>query len=140
MTNSQYLQVLRSIDKFDKIGRDGVVALLQKPVDEFGANLDPVRAELVGMYLDTTGATNEETLDNIGAFFKRAARVRTRLDLMVMLEEAVEPGGKTKWDRLLAMPTNEDQTWNDGGRPANIAWALDDMVLALTKQKAAGEI
>lgn len=131
MTNPQYLQVLRSIDKFDKIGRDGVVALLQKPVEEFGANLDPIRAELIGMFLDTRGDTNEETLNNISLFFKHAGRVRTRLDLMVMLEEAVEPDGKTKWDHLLAMRANEDQTWSNGGRPANIAWALDDMVKVL---------
>lgn len=131
MTDPQYMQVLRSIDKFDKIGRDGVVALLQKPLEEFGANLDPVRAELVGMFLDTTGATNEETINNISAFFAHAGRVRTRLDLMVMLEEGVEPDGKTKWDRLLAKRANEDQTWSNGGRPANIAWALDDMVSVL---------
>lgn len=127
----RHLQVLRTIDKFDKIGRDGVVALLQKPVEEFGAGLDPVRAELVGLFLDTKGATNEETLNNMRAFFKHAGLVRTRLDLMVMLEEAVEADGTTKWDRLLALRANEDQTWSDGGRPANIAWALDDMVLVL---------
>ena len=131
MTLDQRLQVMRSIDKFDKIGRDGVVELLQKPDDEFGANLDPVRAELVGMFLDTKGETNEEAFVNLSKFFMQSSRVRTRLDLMCVLDEAVEPDGRTKWDRLLSMPTTEDQTWRDGCRPANIAWALDDMVNSL---------
>lgn len=131
MIEEQRLQILRSIDKFDRIGRDGVVALLQKPAEEFGASLDPVSAGLVGLFLDTTGATNEETLNNIRTFFARLGRVRCRVDLMVAMEEQVEADGKTKWDRLLAMRANADETWNDGGRPANIGWALDDIVAAL---------
>lgn len=125
--DQRYLQVLRSIDKFDKIGREGVVELLQKPVEEFGADLDPVRAGLIGQFLDVRGKMNEETLSNMEAFFTHAGKVRRRLDLMVFLEETVGPDGKTKWDQLLEMRPNRDDTWSDGGRPANIAYALDDI-------------
>ena len=59
MTTETELQALRCIDKFDKIGRDGVVELLQKPPEEFGANLDPVSAGVIGLLLDTAGKTNE---------------------------------------------------------------------------------
>lgn len=134
--NARYLQALRSIDKFDKIGRGGVVELLQKPEEEFGANLDPVQAELIGMFLDVNGATNEETLNNMAEFFQHAGRIRTRVDLMVLLDSSEDASGKTKWDHLLAMRTNEDQTWRDGARPANVAWALDDMVKALISMRA----
>lgn len=129
--NDRYLQVLRSIDKFDKIGRDGVLSLLQKPVEEFGANLDPVSAGIVGLFLDTSGETNDQTISNMMEFFKHASKVRCRLEVMAVLEESIEDDGKTAWDRLLAMRTNADETWNNDGRPANIAWALDDMVIAL---------
>lgn len=135
LNNEQKLQTLRTIDKFDKIGRDGVVDLLQKDTDEFGANLDPVSAGLIGLFLDTDGATNEETLDNVKKFFKHAGRVRSRLQLMIALEETVDSDGKTKWDRLLEMQPNDDESWNDGGRPANIAWALDDMVEVMASRR-----
>ena len=125
------LQTLRTIDKFDKIGRDGVVELLQKPLEEFGANLDPIQAELIGIFLDTPGATDEEKINNIGEFFKLAKRVRCRIDLMVLMEEQVNADGKTMWDKLIAMRCNADQTWEHGGRPENIAWALDDIINAL---------
>ena len=127
------IQVLRTIDKLDKIGRDGVVDLLQKPVSEFGADLDPVRAALIGMFLDTGSDSNGQTLENIGVFFQSVARVRSRLDLMVALEDREVEPGVTAWDRLLCLPCNDDETWRDGGRPANIAWALDDIVKAMHK-------
>lgn len=128
------LQVLRTIDKFDKIGRDGVVELLQKPVAEFGAALDPVRAGLIGLFMDVDGSSSEQTVDKIGRFFGHAKKVGTRLDLMGVLEGAADDSGRTAWDRLLDMPQNEDETWKDGGRPANIGWALDD-ILELVVQR-----
>ena len=128
MNDGQDLQILRSIDKFDKIGRDGVIELLQKPEEEFGAGLDPVSAGLIGLFLDVSGSSNEETIDNLKAWYNHALKVRTRVGMMVILEESVEPNGTTKWDRLIAMRQNEDETWRDGGRPKNIAFALDDMI------------
>lgn len=128
--SEQQIQILRCIDKADKIGRDGVVALLQQPAEDYGAGLDPVRANLIGLYLDTKGETDEATIENLSKFFARASRVRARLDMMANLEEIEASDGTTAWDRLLAMPANTDQTWNNGGRPENIAWALDDLVKA----------
>ena len=123
------LQVLRTIDKFDKIGRDGVVELLQKPEEEFGANLLPVQAELIGDFLDVK-------LDDMPAFFAHAAGVMSRIKMMALLEDTIDPDGGTKWDKLLSMRQNEDQTWNNGGRPENIGWALDDMIKALAYKQA----
>jgi hypothetical protein len=121
-------QVLRTIDKHDKIGTEGVVALLQKPPAEFGASLDPVTAGLVGQFLSIKGATNEETLDRLRSFFTHAGRVSSRLRLMAELERAETALGVTKWDELLDMPPNGNQTWDNGGRPENIGWALDDIL------------
>lgn len=129
MTNIQYIQICRSIDKFDKIGRDGVVFLLQKPIEEFGANISPVHAELIGRFLDI------KCISDLNAYFKYAQHIRTRLDLMVLLEKTIESDNITKWDQLLAMPSNEDQTWSNGGRPANIAWALDDMIAVIRRKE-----
>lgn len=69
------IQILRTVDKLDKIGVPGVIDLLQKPAEKFGANLDPVRAELVGSFLNSRGATNGETLENLRAFFPHASLV-----------------------------------------------------------------
>ncbi len=139
MSDETKLQVLRTIDKFDKIGRDGVVELLQKPVAEFGAALDPVRAGLIGLFMDVNGSSNEQTVQDIGRFFGHAKKVGSRLEMMAVLEETVDDGGITAWDRLLDMPQNEDETWNDGGRPANIGWALDD-ILELAAKSGEGTL
>ncbi len=118
---NQKLQTLRTIDKFDKIGRDGVVELLQKPEAEFGANLMEWQANLIGEYLDMKGATNEETLANLKTFLPRATRISNRFKLIAAMQMA------GKFDDFLALKTNADNTWKDGGRPENIAWALDDI-------------
>jgi len=122
------IQILRTVDKVDKIGVSGVIGLLQKPAEGFGAGLDPVRAELIGSFLNSRSATNGETLENLRAFFPHASLVVRRLRLLVLLEDME---GETAFDRLLAMRPNDDQTWTDGGRPANIAWALDDLADAI---------
>lgn len=132
--NSQQLQILRSIDKCDKIGINGVIELLQRPEEEFGANLNPVLANLIGMFLNTKGVNNAGTLDNIKAFFKRATLVSNRIRLMVIFEETViDDNGRTLWEQLIEMPTNRNETWSNNGRPANIGWALDDIVEVLEK-------
>lgn len=128
------LQILRTIDKFDKIGRDGVVELLQKPAEEFGADLDPVRAAMVGLFLDSAvGDSNEQTIANIERTMAHIAKIRGRLDLMCKLEDTVVDAraGETAWDRLLNMPVNADNTWTGRGRPRNVAWALDDLLYAV---------
>jgi hypothetical protein len=129
------MQILRSIDKHDKIGTDGVVALLQKPETEFGAGLDPVRAALIGAFLNARGPDNAATLANLQAFFLHATRVNRRLQLLVAMDRG---DGETALDRLLAMPPNANNTWENGGRPFNIAWALDDIADALDDIADAG--
>ena len=128
-------QVLRTLDKADKIGVDGFIALLQEPPEKFGAGLDRFRAEWIGSFRRCTGRDNDETIANLRAWFEIAPTIRRRLDLMCALAKQTDAGGTTAWDRLLNMPDNDDQSWRDGGRPANIGWALDDLGAALAKRE-----
>ena len=63
--------VLRQIDKFDKVGREGVLALLTTGrLDESGARIDGVgltetQAGPVLAFLEAKGADNAATLDNL---------------------------------------------------------------------------
>lgn len=128
-------QILRTIDKHDKLGTDGVVELLQKPPEEFGCDLDPIRAGLIGQFLDCKGGDNSETLENMREYFSHARRVTARIRLMTAMEQDVEGRDTTPFDDFLAMPANDDETWRNGGRPKNIAWALDDILLKLFPAK-----
>lgn len=119
--SATHLQILRCIDKTDKLGKDGVVELLQKPLSEFGADLDPVFAGVVGMLLHAD-------LNSVRNVLLRASRVRSRLALIVLLDETQHEDKPTALDYLISMPTNRDNTWSNGGRPENIAWALDDIL------------
>lgn len=133
--DEQRLQVLRTIDKFDKIGVDGVVALLQKPTSEFGAGLTEWQAQLIGRFLCVTGDSSERTIANAKKWFTDAKRVRDRINLMCLLEETVHFDGSTSWDRLLSMTANPDNTWSDSGRPTNLGWALDDILQVLAGER-----
>lgn len=134
--SEKQVQVLRTMDKCDKIGREGVIELLQKPPADFGADLDPIQAGLIGLFLDTSGTTNEETLKNIKGFFVRAGHVRARIDLMLALDQhVISADGTTAWDRLLSMSVNADETWARG-RPKNIGWALDDLLSVISTLKS----
>ena len=65
--------VLRQIDKFDKVGREGVLALLTTGrLDDSGARIDGVglseaQAGPVLAFLEAKGADNAATLDNLSA-------------------------------------------------------------------------
>lgn len=52
--NRQQLQIYRVIDKADKLGRIGVFELLQKPYEEFGANLDALRSAMITDFVFST--------------------------------------------------------------------------------------
>lgn len=52
--NKQQLQIYRVIDKADKLGRIGVFELLQKPYEEFGANLDVLRSAMITNFIFST--------------------------------------------------------------------------------------
>jgi hypothetical protein len=131
MSKSECVQVLRTIDKYDKIGEEGIEVLLQKPLEEFGANLDPIRAELITRFVAVKGVNNSDTLDKMSKSLEHCGKVMARVNLMAALDSIVDCGEKTAWDRLLETRRNDDETWTDGGRPANIGWALDDIIEAM---------
>jgi hypothetical protein len=142
----QQTQVLRTMDKADKIGIAGVVEQLQRPAEQFGAGLTRTQARMIGAFMATKGADNYATLANMRAWFAEATAFNAAIttaaqDLMIVErcrlvnlldDEIVFSDGTTGLDRLMAMPTNADQTWRDGGRPENIAWAIDDILDAVS--------
>ncbi|MGP9804191.1 histidine--tRNA ligase [Paracoccus sp. NSM] len=71
--DDQAEDVLRQIDKFDKVGRGGVLALLTTGrLDDSGARIDGVglteaQAGPVLAFLEAKGADNAATLDNLAA-------------------------------------------------------------------------
>lgn len=140
----QRVQVLREIDKLDKIGLDGVCSMLGDGLRDAsgafnkGVGLMPVQVGIIRLFLtETTGHdSNEKTLAALKTVMLRLGRIRGRIDLMCALEESAdEASGLTAWDKLLAMPTNKDNTWSNGGRPGNVGWALDDMLDAIRSRR-----
>ena len=126
------IQVLREIDKLDKIGPDGVRAMLTTgAMDASGAfnkgvGLHPFQAEFL---ISAISGNREDPLGHM-------RRLCNRMDMLVALEETVLDAqtGETAWERLLAMPRNADETWGQNSRPANIGWALDDLVKIVKRQ------
>lgn len=135
----QRLQALRTIDKWDKLGRDGVLALLQKDRAEFGSELQFWQAALLVDFIGspTTGLDPKV----IETKLRDMTRIRSRFGLMAGLDSDATacPAGKTAWDRLIEMPTCKNQAWGNGCRPANIAWALDDIAAFLLSPMAQKE-
>lgn len=121
MTNDQRLQVLREIDKLDKIGAAGVRAMLTSGLTDAsgahnpGVGLPPFIADFVISCVTAPSVSALSTL-------------LSRFDMIAFLEGHELKPGFTLFDRLLRLPTNEDETWNNGGRPKNLAWAIDDLV------------
>lgn len=115
------LQVLRSIDKYDRVGDCGLFDLLTKG-----------KMDSSGAFIDGANLSSSKALFLVSLVSKNR-NLHARLNLIEALEnEVIRQGedncGWTAWDELLNMPINEDETWKDGGRPANIAWALDDII------------
>lgn len=120
-------ETLRQIDKLDKVGIEGVRARLTTGVsDDSGAFVEGVgmrdtQANAIVAFLDGSFGTGVEGMrrwfDLIG----------TRMKLMVALESIENEDGTTKFDELLSMPVCPNQTWEDGHRPENIGWAIDDI-------------
>lgn len=121
--SEQHLQILRHIDKLDRVGLEGVFDRLTKGArDESGAfvtgvGLDPAKSAL------------------LLAFIVEDRPIMDRLQLMELLDELEMPDGSTAWDALLAIPANDDNTWSEGRRPANIGWVLDDILAVLRRRQ-----
>jgi len=129
------LQALREIDKLDKIGADGVRAMLTTGMKDAsgafnqGLGLHPFQAEfLVSVISGGAG-------DPLG----HIKRLCSRINMMVVLEETIvdQRTGETAWGRLLNTPSSADETWGENSRPANIGWALDDLVKAAQQLRPA---
>lgn len=102
------LQILRSLDKHDRVGDVGVFDLLTDGrADESGdvtpgCGLAPAQAAVIVGFVNAGKETP----------------VARRFWLMAQLESTVVDG-ETLWDKMLA------------GKPENIGWALDDLYAAL---------
>lgn len=109
------LAAMRAIDAYDRIGVLGVF-------DRLTAG----RTDESGAFTQGVGATNGQAMIVCGLL---ARHVGERLVTIEFLERAVinQETQETAWDRLIAMDTNSDNTWNNSKRPANIAFVLDDI-------------
>lgn len=111
------LQILRSLDKHDRLGDEGVFELLTTGrKDESGSFTE-------GCGLSNSRAAFLVAFLNVG----KDNLIANRFWLMSKLEESETESGETQWDILLNMRVNEDNTWENYGRPNNIGWALDDL-------------
>lgn len=137
------IQVLREIDKLDKIGLDGVCAMLGDGLRDAsgafnrGVGLSPIQVGMIRLFFTEAahrpGDTNTVVIDRIRAVSGRLSQIRSRIGMMAVLEETRHADGRTAWDMLLALPATTDETWSTSPslmRPGNIAWALDDLVAA----------
>ena len=111
------LQVLREVDKLDRLGPDQVRVNL---VDVAGVH--PVQAEAIIAFVDQRFGAG---VDGMQRWFDV---IGTRFELMIALQECDVGNGRTAWDVLIETPTNADNSWEGGGRPENIGFALDDIV------------
>lgn len=96
---AQAADVLRTIDKFDKVGEEGVRQLLGKGrLDASGAyidgvGLDEAQAEPVLAFLTSKGATVAETLDNLRGAVGASAVGAEGVDELAEIASLVEAQG-----------------------------------------------
>ncbi len=123
------LRVLRTLDKAD---RDAPLVIFEK--------LTTGHKDGSGAFIDGCGLTNGQAIALI-AFLGKDRKIADRIDLMCRLEDAVidDRTGETALDRLLTMPVSNDESWNDGKRPKNIGWALDDLMVAVRISRGGGD-
>ena len=125
-----HTQVLREIDKLDKVGPIGVFARLTAGLTDTS-----------GAAIEGAGLTNKQALIIMAGIASPISsspvvrKVSGRIAMMVALEKIeTDDTGYTAWDRLIDMPVNDDETWSEGRRPRNIGWALDDIVALLRRR------
>jgi histidyl-tRNA synthetase len=107
------LQIYRSIDKYDRVGDQGLFDLLTK------GRMDKSGAFIPGCGLDICQAASIIAFVNMG----KNTRVAKRFAMLERLERTIiDDSGKTALDLLLDT------------QPKNIGWALDDMIHAMEKK------
>jgi hypothetical protein len=118
MTDTR-LQVLRSLDKQDRLGEPAVLDLLTNG-----------RTDESGAFTPGCGLSNAQAVTLLGllkcvdaAFnlgHEHSVRIANRFEMIERLDAVILDiaSGRTAWDELIDM------------RPANIGWVLDDIVAA----------
>ena len=102
--------VLRTIDKFDKVGESGVRELLTtgrkdaSGAEIEGVGLDPAQAEPVIAFLTSKGATNAATLDNLRAAVGGSAVGAEGVDELAQIAALLDAGGMGA-DRVVIDPS-----------------------------------
>ena len=102
--------VLRTIDKFDKVGESGVRELLTtgrkdaSGADIDGVGLDPAQAEPVIAFLTSKGASNAATLDNLRAAVGGSAVGAEGVDELAQIAALLDAGGMGA-DRVVIDPS-----------------------------------
>ncbi len=114
MTDAKLLQVLRTLDKADRM----------PPLDVF-ALLTGGRRDQSGDFTTGCGLTNGQAVVLTGfVFSQKQPQINARLQMIVALEEAVIDGaGRTAWDQVL-------DWYAELPGPKNIAWIIDDLIVA----------
>ncbi len=130
---NQEIQVLRTIDKLDRLGLPEVIRLLGEKEENYGANLDKIQITVITDFFQVSGNTNKETISNLKSFFAKTKLINERMSLIAFFENIIVEDGYTLWDYIIDIPTNEDETWSNGKRPKNIGWALDDLFKIIGK-------
>src|SRR6056297_453505 len=107
---AQAADVLRTIDKFDKVGEEGVRQLLGKGrLDASGAYIDGVglsaeQAEPVIAFLTSKGASTQETLSNLRRAVGESAMGAEGVDELAQIAELLEAQGYGP-DRIVIDPS-----------------------------------
>lgn len=102
--------VLRTIDKFDKVGESGVRELMTtgrkdaSGAEIEGVGLDPAQAEPVIAFLTSKGATNAATLDNLRAAVGGSAVGAEGVDELAQIAALLDAGGMGA-DRVVIDPS-----------------------------------
>jgi len=120
MTDSKHLQVLRTLDKADRM----------PPLDIFSLLTDG-RCDKSGDFTPGCNLTNNQAVVLTGFIFdQKQSQISSRFQMIELLENSViDETGRTAWDQVLDWFSKLPQ-------PKNIAWIIDDLISASQKQEA----
>lgn len=114
MSNPKTLQILRTLDKADRMPPLDVFALLTKG-----------RRDQSGDFTTGCELTNSRAIVLTGFVFgTRQPQIGARLQMISELEETtINDTGRTAWDQVL-------DWYAELPEPKNIAWIVDDLIAA----------